>query len=108
MVNRRLLIIGAVVALIFGGAIFALSFMNAAVPPVEILAARQDISEGTLVEDIPDDTFARINSSQEEMKKVTKESEEEIRKMAEGISTFAEEIKKMKDFIRERTIDLEL
>lgn len=60
MVNKRLLIVGAVVALIFGGAIFALSFMNAAAPPVEILAARQDIAEGTLVEDIPDDVFARI------------------------------------------------
>ena len=54
MVNKRLLIIGAVVALIFGGAIFALSFMTGAEPPVEILAARQDISEGTLVRNIPD------------------------------------------------------
>jgi esterase/lipase len=54
------------------------------------------------------DTFARINYSQEAMKKAIKESEEEMRKIAEGISTFAEEIKKMKDFIRERTIDLEL
>jgi hypothetical protein len=60
MVNRRLLFIGAVVALIFGGAIFALSFMTGAEPPVEILAARQDISEGTLVRNIPDDLFARI------------------------------------------------
>jgi len=60
MVNKRLLIIGAVVAIIFGGAIFALSFMTGAEPPVEILAARQDIAEGTLVEDIPDETFARI------------------------------------------------
>ena len=60
MVNKRLLIIGAVVALIFGGAIFALSFMTGTEPPVEILAARQDISEGTLVGDIPDDAFARI------------------------------------------------
>ena len=60
MVNKRLLIIGAVVALIFGGAIFALSFMTGAEPPVEILAARQDISEGTLVRNIPDESFARI------------------------------------------------
>ena len=60
MVNKRLLIIGAVVAIIFGGAIFALSFMTGTEPPVEILAARQDIAEGTLVEDIPDETFARI------------------------------------------------
>jgi hypothetical protein len=60
MVNKRLLIIGAVVSIIFGGAIFALSFMTGAEPPVEILAARQDISEGTLVRNIPDETFARI------------------------------------------------
>jgi hypothetical protein len=60
MVNKRLLIIGAIVALFFGGVIFVLSFMNAAAPPVEILAARQDISEGTLVGDIPDEAFARI------------------------------------------------
>jgi hypothetical protein len=60
MVNKRLLIIGAVVALIFGGAIFALSFMTGTEPPVEILAARQDVAEGTLVGDIPDEAFARI------------------------------------------------
>ncbi len=66
MVNKRLLIIGAVVAIIFGGAIFALSFMNGTEPPVEILAARQDIAEGTLVEDIPDETFARIPLSGDE------------------------------------------
>jgi len=60
MVNKRLLIIGAIIALFFGGVIFVLSFMNAAAPPVEILAARQDIAEGTLVEDIPDEAFARI------------------------------------------------
>ncbi len=66
MVNKRLLIIGAAVAIIFGGAIFALSFMNGTEPPVEILAARQDIAEGTLVEDIPDETFARIPLSGDE------------------------------------------
>jgi hypothetical protein len=60
MVNKRLLIIGAVVALIFGGAIFALSFMTGTEPPVVILAAREDISEGTLVRNIPDEIFARI------------------------------------------------
>jgi len=60
MVNKRLLIIGAAIAIIFGGIIFFLSFTTGAEPPVEILAARQDIAEGTLVEDIPDETFARI------------------------------------------------
>jgi hypothetical protein len=67
MVNKRLLIIGAVVALIFGGAIFALSFMTGAEPPVEVLAARQDISEGTLVRNIPDETFATIPLSGDEI-----------------------------------------
>lgn len=67
MVNKRLLVIGAVVALIFGGAIFALSFMTGAEPPIEILAARQDISEGTLVRNIPDETFARIPLSGDEI-----------------------------------------
>ena len=60
MVNKRLLFIGAIVALIFGGAIFVLSFMTGAEPPVEVLAARQDISQGTQIRNIPDDTFARI------------------------------------------------
>lgn len=67
MVNKRLLIIGAIVALIFGGAIFALSFMTGAEPPVEILAARQDISEGTLIRNIPDETFARMPLSGDEI-----------------------------------------
>ena len=42
------------------------------------------------------------------MNKVIEKSEEEIRKMTESIEAFREEIKKIKDFIRERTIDLEL
>lgn len=67
MVNRRLLIIGAVVALIFGGAIFFLSFTTGAEPPVEVLAARQDISQGTLIKNIPDDTFARIPLSGDDL-----------------------------------------
>lgn len=67
MVNKRLLIIGAVVAIIFGGAIFALSFMTGAEPPVEILAARQDIAQGTLIRNIPDDALARIPLSGDEI-----------------------------------------
>ena len=55
-----------------------------------------------------DETLARVNSSQEAMKGLIKEGEEELKKMAEEISAFAEEIRKMKDFIRERTIDIEL
>lgn len=55
-----------------------------------------------------DNTLSRINSSQEAMNKLIREGEEEIKRMKEGISAFGEEIKKIKDFIRERTIDLEL
>lgn len=61
MVNKRLLIIGAVVALIFGGAIFYLSFVTGAEPPVEIMAARQDVYAGTRIKDIPEESFARIS-----------------------------------------------
>lgn len=60
MVNRRLLFIGALIALIFGGAIFWLSFTTGAEPPVEVLAAREDISAGTRISDIPDEFFARM------------------------------------------------
>ena len=67
MVNRRLFIIGAAVALIFGGAIFVLSFMTGAEPPVEVLAARQDISQGTQIQNIPDDAFARIPLSGDQL-----------------------------------------
>ncbi len=67
MVNKRLLIIGAAIAIIFGGIIFFLSFTTGAEPPVEILAARQDIAEGTLVGDIPDEAFARIPLSGDEI-----------------------------------------
>lgn len=60
MVNRRLLFIGALIALIFGGAIFWLSFTTGAEPPVEVLAAREDITAGTRISDIPDEFFARM------------------------------------------------
>ena len=55
-----------------------------------------------------DDILVRIDSSQEAMKELMKEDEEEMKKMADSINAFAEEIRKMKDFVRERTIDLEL
>ncbi len=67
MVNKRLLIIGAVVALIFGGAIFYLSFITGAEPPVEVLAARQDVYAGTRIKDIPDESFARISLSGDDL-----------------------------------------
>lgn len=60
MINRRLLFIGALIALIFGGAIFWLSITSGAEPPVEVLAAREDIRAGTRISDIPDELFARM------------------------------------------------
>lgn len=67
MVNKRLLIIGAVVAIIFGGAIFYLSFITGAEPPVEIMAARQDVYAGTRIKDIPVESFATIPLSGDEL-----------------------------------------
>ena len=55
-----------------------------------------------------DVTVSKVNSSQEALKSVIEEGENEIKRMAEGIYNFSKEISQMKDFIRERTIDLEL
>jgi hypothetical protein len=55
-----------------------------------------------------DDALTKVNSSQQIMKKVIEEGEIEIKKMSEDIDSFVEEIQRMKDIIRERTIDLEL
>lgn len=55
-----------------------------------------------------DITVSKVNSSNQEMKKAVEDGEYTIKRMAEGIRIFSEEIRKMKDFIRERTIDLEL
>jgi hypothetical protein len=55
-----------------------------------------------------ENSLAKINVSQDNMQKIIRENEKEVQGMANSIKTFAIEIKKMKDFIRERTIDLEL
>jgi len=55
-----------------------------------------------------DVTMSKVNSSNQAMKKAVEDGEHTIKRMAEGITIFSEEIRKMKDFIRERTIDLEL
>jgi len=67
MVNRRLLFVGALIAIVFGAIIFWLSFISGAEPPVEVLAAREDIYAGTMIEDIPDDVLARIPMSGDEL-----------------------------------------
>jgi peptidoglycan hydrolase CwlO-like protein len=55
-----------------------------------------------------DDKLAKAGAAQDTMRKILQESEKELRNMTNHIDTFAGEISKMKDFIRERTIDLEL
>jgi len=60
MINRRLLIIGVVVALIFGAAIFYMAFAVGPKAPVIVLAAKEDIQAGTRVEQIPDEGLAKI------------------------------------------------
>lgn len=55
-----------------------------------------------------DETVTKFGSSQDALRKVVQEGKNEIDKMAKEVQGFAEEMDKMKDFIRERTIDLEL
>ena len=55
-----------------------------------------------------DDTTAKFRSSNDAMTKIVQQGKSEIEVMTRDIDAFSEEIKKMKDFIRERMIDLEL
>jgi methyl-accepting chemotaxis protein len=55
-----------------------------------------------------DDTNAKVNSSNDAVRKVVQEGKSEIERMAKEVKGFAEEIQQMKNFIREGTIDLEL
>ncbi|MBW1980920.1 MAG: hypothetical protein JRJ12_06835 [Deltaproteobacteria bacterium] len=55
-----------------------------------------------------DESVARINRSQASLRKTVQENETEMKKIASDIDSFSRELKKMKDFLRERTIDLEL
>ena len=55
-----------------------------------------------------DDTNAKFSSSHDAVRKVVQEGKSEIERMVKELEGFAEEIKEMKNFIRESTIDLEL
>jgi hypothetical protein len=55
-----------------------------------------------------DDTSAKFRSSNDAMRKIVQQGKSEIEVMTKDIDAFSEEIQKMKDFIRERMIDLEL
>ncbi len=55
-----------------------------------------------------DNSNVKFDSSHDAVRKVVQEGKSEIERMAKEVEGFAEEIKEMKNFIRESTIDLEL
>ena len=55
-----------------------------------------------------DETAAKFNSSQDTIRKVVQDGKNEIERMTKEVDGFKEEIKKVKDFIRDGIIDLEL
>jgi methyl-accepting chemotaxis protein len=72
-------------------------------------AIRRELEENvTPLKASVDDTAAKFSSSHDAIRKIVQESRNELEKMTKDLNGFAEEIQKMKDFIREGTIDLEL
>lgn len=55
-----------------------------------------------------DDTMDQVKATRDTLRKTVLENEREMKKMGKEINNFSKEIQKMKDDIRERTIDLEL
>jgi methyl-accepting chemotaxis protein len=55
-----------------------------------------------------DDSVSKVTASHDTMRKRILEGEKVIDRMAKDIDAFSDTIKEMKDFIRERNIDLEL
>ena len=60
MINKRLLIIGVVIAIAFGAAIFYMAFAMGPKAPVLVIAAKEDIHAGTRVDQIPEESLAKI------------------------------------------------
>ena len=55
-----------------------------------------------------DETAAKFNSSQDAIRKVVQDGKNEIERITKEVEGFKEEIRKVKDFIRDGIIDLEL
>ena len=55
-----------------------------------------------------DETTGKFNSSQDAIRKVVQDGKNEIERMTKEVEGFKQEIKKVKDFIRDGIIDLEL
>jgi uncharacterized phage infection (PIP) family protein YhgE len=55
-----------------------------------------------------DETAAKFNSSQDAIRKVVQDGKNEIERMTKEVDGFKDEIRRVKDFIRDGIIDLEL
>jgi len=55
-----------------------------------------------------DETAAKFNSSQDAIRKVVQDGKNEIERMTKEVEGFKDEIRRVKDFIRDGIIDLEL
>lgn len=55
-----------------------------------------------------DETAAKFNTSQDAIRKVVQDGKNEIDRMTKEVEGFKQEIRKVKDFIRDGIIDLEL
>ncbi len=55
-----------------------------------------------------DETTTKFNSSQDAIRQVVQDGKNEIERMTKEVEGFKEEIKKVKDFIRDGIIDVEL
>jgi len=60
------------------------------------------------LKDSLDDTTAQFSSSHDTLRKAVQEGKHDIERLAKELAGFAEEIEKMKNFIRDGAIDLEL
>ena len=60
------------------------------------------------VKDALSDSVAKIDASHETLRKMIWGTSEEVKKLTSTLNAFSQELKNMKEFLRERTIDLEL
>jgi len=60
------------------------------------------------VKDALSDSVAKFDSSHEALRKMIWSNGEEVKKITSTLQAFSQELKQMKEFLRERSIDLEL
>jgi septal ring factor EnvC (AmiA/AmiB activator) len=54
------------------------------------------------------ESMGKLDASHDAMRKMIRDTSEEVKRLTARLGAFSQEVKKMKDFIRERSIDLEL